>query len=338
VVVRPASLSEHEAAARVDERAQRTVRLQVTADRLLQDWKAAHDRAHAYLAALGVARGEGALADAAVAARRRGHGSPAATRSTRRFRAVRELLREGGADAKDGATSPGASTASTPGSTPSGGRTASSARRRRSRAGAWCTSPSSGACSRGSSAGVGAGSRARHDPPPSAPPAPRRAAVGAAPRWRRLLVALVLLPAIIASGFMVNVLPYQGRTWLEVAIAVVFGALFGWISIGFWTAMLGFWVLLRGGDRFDITRADPEHIDGAPTPADEPRRDGPDTAIIMPICAEPVERVFAGLRALWASLERTGGGDRFHLYVLSDTADPALAIAEEAAWADWCRG
>ena len=162
--------------------------------------------------------------------------------------------------------------------------------------------------------------------------------MGAAPRWRRLLVALVLLPAIIASGFMVNVLPYQGRTWLEVAIAVVFGALFGWISIGFWTAMLGFWVLLRGGDRFDITRADPEHIDGAPTPADEPRRDGPDTAIIMPICAEPVERVFAGLRALWASLERTGGGDRFHLYVLSDTADPALAIAEEAAWADWCRG
>jgi membrane glycosyltransferase len=135
---------------------------------------------------------------------------------------------------------------------------------------------------------------------------------------------------------MVNVLPYKGRTWLEVAIAVVFGALFGWISIGFWTAMLGFWVLLRGGDRFDITRADPEHIDGAPTPADEPRRDGPDTAIIMPICAEPVERVFAGLRALWASLERARRRRSLPPLRPLRHADPALAIAEEEAWLAFC--
>jgi membrane glycosyltransferase len=50
-----------------------------------------------------------------------------------------------------------------------------------------------------------------------------------------------------------------------------------------------------------------------------------------------VERVFAGLRATWASLERAGVADRFHVYVLSDTADPSVAVAEEAAWADWCR-
>ena len=56
----------------------------------------------------------------------------------------------------------------------------------------------------------------------------------------------------------------------------------------------------------------------------------------MPVCAEPVERIFAGLRAMWASLERAGATDRFHVYVLSDTAEPGLAVAEEEAWADWC--
>jgi len=46
-----------------------------------------------------------------------------------------------------------------------------------------------------------------------------------------LLATLVLLPTVVASGFMVNVLPRAGGTILEVAIVVVFGVLFGWISI-----------------------------------------------------------------------------------------------------------
>src|SRR5207247_806786 len=38
-------------------------------------------------------------------------------------------------------------------------------------------------------------------------------------RRRLLLGLLVLVPTIIASEFMVGVLPHQGRTWLEVTIA-----------------------------------------------------------------------------------------------------------------------
>src|SRR5262249_36067937 len=75
-------------------------------------------------------------------------------------------------------------------------------------------------------------------------------------RRRLFLGALVLIPTTVASGFMVNVLPHQGDSWLEVAIAVFFGALFGWISIGFWTALLGFWTLVRRRDRFAITTLD----------------------------------------------------------------------------------
>jgi membrane glycosyltransferase len=45
---------------------------------------------------------------------------------------------------------------------------------------------------------------------------------------------------------------------VELAMAIAFGALFGWISVGFWTAVFGFFVLLRGGDRFAITKTEDE--------------------------------------------------------------------------------
>jgi membrane glycosyltransferase len=61
------------------------------------------------------------------------------------------------------------------------------------------------------------------------------------------------------------------------------------------------------------------------------------TAIVMPICEEPVPRVFAGLRAIHRSLEKTGFLERFDFFVLSDTKDPANAVHEEAAWFQWCR-
>lgn len=150
-----------------------------------------------------------------------------------------------------------------------------------------------------------------------------------AARRRALLGFLVFLPSIVASGFMVNVLPQQGGTGLELAIVVFFGALFSWISIGFWTALFGFVTLMRGRERFAITNLDPAD---AP-PLDRAAR----TAVVMPICAEPVDRVFAGLRAIHDSLARAGGLGHFDFFVLSDTADPDLAIREEAAWFRWCR-
>jgi membrane glycosyltransferase len=156
-----------------------------------------------------------------------------------------------------------------------------------------------------------------------------------ASRHRRLLLGLlVLLPSVVASGFMVNVLPGKGDSWLEAAIVLLFGALFGWISIGFWTALLGFFVLVGRRDRFAISAAG-----GEDDPREAARGISPEarTAIVMPICEEPVGRVFAGLRAIHRSLERIGAVEHFHFFVLSDSADPSTAAREEEAWASWCR-
>jgi hypothetical protein len=78
----------------------------------------------------------------------------------------------------------------------------------------------------------------------------------AARRRRTLLAILVWIPSIVAGAFMVDVLPQQGSNPLEIAIAVCFGALFGWISIGFWTALFGFCLLATRRDKFAITRSD----------------------------------------------------------------------------------
>jgi membrane glycosyltransferase len=148
-------------------------------------------------------------------------------------------------------------------------------------------------------------------------------------RRRLLLSVLVLIPSVIASGFMTTVLPQQAGTWIEVAIVVFFGALFGWISIGFWTALLGFFTLIGRRRRFAITTLDPADL-GEFHPEGR-------TAVVMPICDEPVDRVFAGLKAIYDSLARTGALPHFDFFILSDSGDPGTWVREEEAWAEWCR-
>ena len=136
---------------------------------------------------------------------------------------------------------------------------------------------------------------------------------------RVLLLLLVVAGAWIGTDYMVDVLPRHGGTRLEQAILVLFGVLFAWISAGFWTALMGVWVLLRQG------RAGPPPPAGPIDPAAR-------TAIIMPICNEHVATVFAGLRASFESLRDTGQLERFDFFVLSDTNQPDVRAAEQAAW------
>ena len=105
-----------------------------------------------------------------------------------------------------------------------------------------------------------------------------------------------------------NVLPHQGGTWLEVAIALFFGALFGWISIGFWTAVLGFLLLAAPPRplRDHATRRTPD------APTRRPRR-APRSS-----CRSARSRSSAsspGLRAIYDSLERTGALAHFDFFV-----------------------
>ncbi|MDP1491868.1 hypothetical protein, partial [Klebsiella pneumoniae] len=70
----------------------------------------------------------------------------------------------------------------------------------------------------------------------------------------------------------------------------------------------------------------------ASTVGDEPLNPAPRTALIMPSCNEDVDRVFAGLRATWASVKATGNAAHFDVYLLSASYTPAIGVAEQPAW------
>lgn len=103
---------------------------------------------------------------------------------------------------------------------------------------------------------------------------------------------------------------------------VLFVLLFGWVTAGFVTALMGLWVQWR---------PDPHALSLL---AARQQSLGPEarTAIIMPICNEPTAPVFAGLRATCESLAESEGANLFDVYVLSDSNDPVLCAQELAAW------
>lgn len=152
----------------------------------------------------------------------------------------------------------------------------------------------------------------------------RRAAL----RRRVLVTALVVTQIVVATQYMVAVLPYHGHTTLEKCIAAVFALLFGWISTAFWTTVTGFVMRRAGGDRRSLLARHPA-AQLAATPVAR-------TAVVMPICHEPVDRVMAGLRAVYRSLLDTGHAQHFDFFLLSDSRDPEVWLEEQAAWYRLC--
>lgn len=115
-----------------------------------------------------------------------------------------------------------------------------------------------------------------------------------------------------------QLLPYV----LQSGILILFAVLFCWVSAGFWTALMGFLQLLIGRDKYSIS---------ASTVGDEALNPEHRTALIMPICNEDVDRVFAGLRATRESVKATGNGEHFDVYILSDSYNPDICVAEQKA-------
>lgn len=152
---------------------------------------------------------------------------------------------------------------------------------------------------------------------------------GRVANWRRIiLLVLLFVPTFFASGYMANVLPNRGAVWHEMAIVIVFTFLFAWISMGFWTALVGFVMLLSRYNRF--------YIPGSETEPYDTGRELPKTAILIPVCNEDPARVFAGITAIYKSLALTEKLERFDFFVLSDTSDPDVIVEEELAWARTC--
>lgn len=147
---------------------------------------------------------------------------------------------------------------------------------------------------------------------------------------RSFLALLVCSQTALATWQLARTFPYPQLSWLEIAILATFSILFAWISFSFWAGVAGFLHLLRhktirsvAGQNYSLAQLG--------------RMPRSRTAVLVPICNEDVERVFAGVEATYRSLAATGKLDRFDFYFLSDSNDPEKRIEEEVAWARTCQ-
>ena len=123
-----------------------------------------------------------------------------------------------------------------------------------------------------------------------------------------------------AAYWMYWVLNGGGESVLGWIVLGLFTVLFAWIALACTSAAGGLWSTLLGGGLG-------LGIGDGPLPAPGLR-----TALLMPTYNEDPARVMAGLQATWESLEATGHAGAFDLFILSDTTDPDVWIAEEAAF------
>lgn len=110
----------------------------------------------------------------------------------------------------------------------------------------------------------------------------------------------------------INVGTISALKWMLLTLFVIN---FSWIAIAFTSAIVGFiWLL-----------AAPRHK-GAPEALHA------QTAVVMPIYNEAPARVFAAMQAMIEEVNATGLGAHFDWFLLSDTTNPDIWVAEEQAY------
>jgi membrane glycosyltransferase len=144
----------------------------------------------------------------------------------------------------------------------------------------------------------------------------------------RRVVFFTLVIATIAGvlGLTAFALSADGLSSLDLLILVMFAATLPWSVIGFWNATIGFFIMRFARDPIAAVLPAARNVsDKEPITAS--------TAILLCIRNEVPERVIRNLEPMMADLAAAGASERFHLYVLSDTDQPAIAAHEDASFA-----
>ena len=138
-----------------------------------------------------------------------------------------------------------------------------------------------------------------------------------------------VLVALTIGGMIwlaVTALEPGGFGALDLILVVLFAVTLPWYVIGFWNATIGFLIMRLARDPVAAVTPAAALVRG-----DEPITAS--TAILMCIRNEPPERAARYLAPLVEGLAADPAARRFHLYVLSDTDQPAIAAAEEVHFA-----
>jgi membrane glycosyltransferase len=139
--------------------------------------------------------------------------------------------------------------------------------------------------------------------------------------WRKLFLLVASLGLTAWTTYeMFEVLSVSGLTLVEWALLVIFAVNISWVCYAFINASAGFITSLMA-----LKDAPPAQL-GVPAAR---------TVITFPIYNETVEQIFGTVLSTARMMD--GAPGRFDCFVLSDTTDPEIALAEEAAYERICK-
>jgi membrane glycosyltransferase len=141
----------------------------------------------------------------------------------------------------------------------------------------------------------------------------------------RRMLFFVLFAATMAGSLLLAALALSPGAIgiIDIVLLAFFAMTLPWMVAGFWNAMIGFLIMRFSDDPIAAVVPITGKLRG-----DEPINTS--TAILLCIRNELPDRLVRNLEPMLAGLEGSGFGDRFHLYVLSDTSDSDIAAREEA--------
>ena len=140
-------------------------------------------------------------------------------------------------------------------------------------------------------------------------------------RHRRIWVFGLMLASTLLLGVKwVAAMPTEANPAAKIVMTALFLLTSAWISLFFFSSLFGFWELFRGRSVPGIKRVP------------EATALKTKTAVLMPVYNEEPRQVFANLLAMAESLAQTGQGRHYDIFVLSDTTDPKVWVAEENVW------
>jgi membrane glycosyltransferase len=145
---------------------------------------------------------------------------------------------------------------------------------------------------------------------------------------RRTIFAVLFLVTMVGSLWLAAVaLTPGGFGVLDLAALVLFAVTLPWMAAGFSNAVIGFIIMRFSADPVAAVLpaarliADDQPVTGA-------------TAILLCVRNELPLRIIRNLEPMLEGIHASGYGERFHLYLLSDTNEADLAAREEALFSE----
>ena len=145
---------------------------------------------------------------------------------------------------------------------------------------------------------------------------------------RRAAFAVLFLVTMAGSLWLaVLALMPGGFGILDLAALVLFAVILPWMVAGFSNAVIGFIIMRFSADPVAAVLPAASLIgDDQPVTAS--------TAILLCVRNELPLRIIRNLEPMLEGIHASGYGERFHLYLLSDTNDADLAVREEAQFSE----